>query len=304
VTTENHTRTRTSSDGGVAPAKGARREMIKKKGEATKALDEEIRNFMEVHGSLNGSEALGRHRMAQIAERVRANPKSKYGSRTAAMERLAREGGLDLKTLYKYASLARLFTEADFIRFLAEAKKSGKLTWSHFMEVADVTEFEKVEALIERVIKEGLSVRALRDIIKPPIVQPKQEEPKHSGSLPLATLSELNARVEAITDETQTWERNIFVPIQASQGEKSHELVKALKGAQARLNALVETARTILSKIADALNPVDEAEEESAREAVETKTVTAEMGPAENGSLSITIERSHVNGDGGEKLGA
>jgi hypothetical protein len=95
-----------------------------------------------------------RHKVGVIVARLR-DAKGTYGDR--AVERVATELKLDASTLYRYATVASLWSERELSR--ARNCSGEPLSWSHWVELARVP--SGWSTWLERVVAEAWSARNL-----------------------------------------------------------------------------------------------------------------------------------------------
>jgi hypothetical protein len=100
-----------------------------------------------------------RYKIGVIIAEVRA-AEDRYGSRAVAT--LAVALGRDEATLYRYGTVAATWSEAQVERLLDRSGVDGQpLSWSHLIYVATAPSSRR-EELVNQVLSEGLSVRALK----------------------------------------------------------------------------------------------------------------------------------------------
>lgn len=115
--------------------------------------------------------ALVRFDIGEHVNRIK-NAEDSYGSGLVA--EVAKKLGRDDDTLYDYGRVAALFTRSGFQKLSARKNAAGTtLSFSHFVELAKKDgkngtglDQERWKPLFEKALKEALSVRALRDLVR------------------------------------------------------------------------------------------------------------------------------------------
>jgi hypothetical protein len=132
------------------------------------ALQDKITVVQRLLAEADATEARTRHKVGEVVLDIR-NSESTYGLR--AVERMARALGRDKATLYHYAEVAAAWSAGDLEALLRRHNPHGQpLSWSHLVELAGVAPDRRGD-LVEQVLREGLSVRALAAIVREPSLE-------------------------------------------------------------------------------------------------------------------------------------
>lgn len=120
--------------------------------------------FAVVRGLLRGEGVhQARVRRAIGAVVIELEDAALYGA--GAVKKLAEEFNLDPATLYDYAKVARLWTEAEFENLLEMRRTDHDLSFSHFVEVAKVQCPVQRGVWLEKAVRDRLSVAKLKEAI-------------------------------------------------------------------------------------------------------------------------------------------
>ena len=104
-----------------------------------------------------------RYKVALIA--VQVKDEAEFGK--DGLGRMDEELGLGKSTLYSYARVAETWKAEEFVEVSSKFNAKGMaLSWSHWQELAGVRDGRARRPLLERTVRECLSVRDLRAAIK------------------------------------------------------------------------------------------------------------------------------------------
>lgn len=144
----------------------------RKRGKKTKSAGEMSPELREVYEQLRGlaerasaRDALMKYLVGELVCEVQGD-EGKYGAH--AVEKLSAKLGSGFKadTLYDAASVARTWGKSEFSELVRRGDaERRRLSFSHFVELARVKLPEKREHLLQRALKDGLSVRRLAALI-------------------------------------------------------------------------------------------------------------------------------------------
>jgi hypothetical protein len=187
----------------VIPLAGRRLTSALKKLDANAALKrvyEELRGQLAkaVHG-----DALARYRIGARVLEIEKTPK-KYG--TGAANTLADLLSLDRSTLSLYKSVAETWRQKD-VEALLKKESPGRvpLTFYHLVELAGVTDANARDRFVELALREGLSVRALRNKINGTDAEGDEEEDSRDNLGPLRTAaSHWQAEIKQVESRTDS----------------------------------------------------------------------------------------------------
>ncbi len=132
----------------------------RRKPQLTPALESAIEKAKEYERDASKTELEKRYAIGKLAKDVQDDPE-KYGKR--GMLRLANALGRDKSTLFRAATIAKHWDSAAFRRLKGRAAPNGiGITWSHLELVAKRKKRSERDVLLNRIVEEGLSVRALK----------------------------------------------------------------------------------------------------------------------------------------------
>jgi hypothetical protein len=104
-------------------------------------------------------EGRSRHEVGTIVSAVKQDS-AKYGAQ--AVEQLARALGTNIHTLYRCAAVAECWSAAQLEALQARVNEHGQpLSWSHLVLISGVTSPKRRSDLVDRVLRDSLSVREL-----------------------------------------------------------------------------------------------------------------------------------------------
>ena len=141
-------------------------------------LDNAIEHLLETHRLHSRNDVLHRHAIGQIVLQLMEDV-NKYGK--SAVQKAAEALDVQPNWLYACARVAKAWSEKQLVEFLALCEGSNKphqrtLTWSHLLAVAEESDKRKRDELITDVIERGLSIRELRDWMRPAEDSSSQED--------------------------------------------------------------------------------------------------------------------------------
>lgn len=199
----------------------------------------------EQEGKLNGAIAevkqklasaergdlLARHAVAVVILEVK--DAAKYGEN--ALERMQEEIGLDRATLYRYASVAEAWTKTDFAKLCDRTNsKQMPLTWSHLELLATVRDGRSRKALLERALKEALTVRGLSAAMKGKGGGKERPEDGEEAD----SLEELVREMEKTEHDVAAWDRTLSTVFADATRELTSEEYATARNMLARMESL------------------------------------------------------------------
>jgi len=193
-----------------------------------------------VKGLVN--EASAKYEIGAIVAGVKNAPKT-YG--TGAVNLLAKAFRHNEDTLYEWASVAEAFAQKEFDKLLRRSSAVGiPLSFSHLIEIAKARRTKR-PTLIERCLNESLTVRELRELVRPRAKV--QEEGRGDDALG-------DDEGEGADAAPEPWS---MLPTLSS------EMVAHAKGVSANVEALAETEsseelRTLLTEALGAQREIQE----------------------------------------------
>jgi len=192
-------------------------------------LCEEIRELLDrqQRAEISAWYAVGQ-KVAEVLEDAKPGDKAVY--------KIAKAVGRDASLLYEAGKVAKVWPQQQQFQELANrsSKRIGKrLCWSHFLELANVTDDDRREQLTEKAINDELSVRALKKAIAGS--RPEQDEDDGRATSVEKALRSFKAASETTVENSPRWDKLIF-----------DVLAKRDKGPAApRLLALLADAREV-----------------------------------------------------------
>jgi hypothetical protein len=187
----------------------------------TPALRVKVEELRTLLVRMTPRESLERYRIGALIRDVENEPR-KYGS--AAVAQLARELLVDESTLYKYAAVARTWTESELEQLVMLRGRAGlPLSFAHFVALTTVEERQARDALVEETLARGLTARQLRARINQPARAPSDEE-----GAPLPFLRSLVTASSRMSAERAAWRERIAT---LDEREPSAELARLLESA-------------------------------------------------------------------------
>jgi hypothetical protein len=131
---------------------------------AVEAMCAPLREQYERARALLDSAATGtvrtRHEVGCIVARIK-HDEQRYGQQ--AVGRLAAALRRDETSLYRYAAVAECWDATEFVELSERRDALGRpLSWSHWVQLSAIADERARRALLERALRDGLSVRAIR----------------------------------------------------------------------------------------------------------------------------------------------
>jgi hypothetical protein len=127
------------------------------------ALEERCRVVRSLLSEARRGGASARYQVGSIVRDIKQDPQ-RYGE--AGVKLLAASIGRDEDSLYLYAAVAEMWTLVELEELTARRGLHGlPPSFSHFMTLTRVRDRVEREALIERCLEEGLSVRDLKKLV-------------------------------------------------------------------------------------------------------------------------------------------
>jgi hypothetical protein len=132
--------------------------------EMSAPLRRKLEAVRELLAAATADEVRGRHGVGVLILEVKTD-ENRYGK--GAVAKLANSIGVDATTLYRYAAVAKVW-DAPTVRSLLRRKgpHGQPASWCHLMELVRVPSASCRKKLLERVLVEGLSVRALVGLVR------------------------------------------------------------------------------------------------------------------------------------------
>lgn len=267
----------------AAPAEKARMKLLK---EMTPELKAFAKEGEERLAKTNSALMIVYYDLGSRLKRVLSN-EAKYG--TNAAEQLSAfwniQGGAT--TLYHMKNVAARF-DRDFIgeQSAKEMTDGGRLTFNHWVKIAQVKDEKFVEPLLRKTFSDSLSVRDLEaEIISIGAEKTtkraagagrKQSVPKS----PMAGLQKTFAAAQAFTNMVPVLEKNVFTAIDnMSPDNVDDTLLKRLNDTKEKLGTMRDGADSSIKHIERNITRVERvlAKKKEKEEKAETKT----EGPAE-----------------------
>jgi hypothetical protein len=139
-----------------------------------------------------------RHEIGAIIAEVKRS-RHKYGAR--AVPQLSDALGTDEQTLYRCATIAETWTRAQMDALLERTTPQGQpLTWSHFVLLTGVASPARRDELLDRSLRENLSVRRLSALA----------EDRETPQAEARSLDRLVRTTERLVHEMETTHREIL----------------------------------------------------------------------------------------------
>ena len=219
-------------------------------------IDEELTQFCERARGLwveaGRSEVGPRYQVAMIVRAVKSE--SRYGKK--GMKRLEETLEVDGSTLYRYAQVADAWSEEELNAIVTRRNtKSLALTWSHLEAIATETDRTRRTLLVEQALSESLSVRAIRQIVKPTSMKRRQTETAKSEDTnsPAGLLATLSAALDSIEQEARAWDQRHLKAFYMV-----HELTLAERRRVATVSARLATVTKQMAALAEAFGDAAE----------------------------------------------
>lgn len=186
--------------------------------------------------------ALHKFRIATMI--LETKDSARYGDDAATF--LVENLGIDRASLYRHAKVAEVWDESTFKKLAARNNSNDlPLTWSHWELIATVVKGRSRHALIERALKDSLSVRELRSVIKgddkatgdeSPTVRPEFED----HNVVIARLDQFVGSVEA---EAESWGNHLLSDIAVAKDDMTDVEIAHLRDTIERMNGAGEAIR-------------------------------------------------------------
>src|SRR5438105_8958889 len=130
------------------------------------ALRESCESVRRLFTETRRAGSSARYRVGVIVQRI-IDDEEKYGK--SGVMQLAAAIGRGKDTLYGYAAVARRWQQADFAAVSSRRGIHGvPLTFAHFLLLAKIDLVDRRVAMVDRCLREGLSVRDLKRITAEP----------------------------------------------------------------------------------------------------------------------------------------
>ena len=254
--------------------------------------------------------AITQHELGTIVlEATDKENREKYGLRI--VERLALVWGVSDKTLWQYSAFARAWTADQLKQAIATHSDSitGQSLSASHLDLVKTMPYAKRLPYLEQARSEGLTVHALRDVLRKAghileepqhdtaklletprgsASQPRVRAPSRAGT-PAAGLRQLVQVVKRVNDHEDIWEQDIFVPLSrvSKPEECSETAIAELQEAAHELGVLVLFAtdeqkkiESIIQRMSDLMLNNEEAEEEEEHPDQKTKELDLKKSQA------------------------
>jgi len=229
--------------GVAAPKKRGR-----KAAEVPRALQDEIVEAKGLLAKATAGDTEARYKVARIVRRVQTDPR-KYGKNAVgALERHLKIGA---KTLFRYAAVPEAWDEARFKELATRRTPAGAtLGWSMFLALAEEKDGRRRNALAQKAVEEGLSVRAVRNAVAGTDGD-KETAPAESVTAAAVRAERLDAVLGAVAE--------VLGAVEDPADDET--LATAARRCALALERLVETAPAVIERLRE-VAPEDEAQEE------------------------------------------
>lgn len=229
---------------------------------------EKVRKVLAKSGP---EDALARYQLGELVKDAMAD-QEKYGKK--AVHQIGTSLGYDEKTLYRYSKVAKAWPLDELTELLKQRSlKTGMpLSFSHLLEIAGVEDGRKRRKYVNQVLKEGLSVRVLKDRITAGSTPAGGGKPEINMA---KTLSGMRSASKKWLAQVQTWER-LFPALDENPPAPEHRetYVKTLEQQRELIASLQRVTEKLGSLIGE---PTDSRErptlEEDARDGEEAHEV-------------------------------
>ena len=251
-------------------------------------LDNAIEYLLETHRLQSRHDVLHRHAIGLIVLQLMEDV-NKYGK--GAVQKAAEALDVKANWLYETARVAKTWSAKQLVEFLAVCEGSNKprqrtLTWSHLLAVAEESDKKKRDDLIRAVIERGLSIRSLRDWMRPAEDSSSQEDDDsmesdnsaseesgseesgsdhashdaashgNAGPAPRATfrrvLSRLGSNAETTAEQIESYFQQLCPELNNAPLDEADAL--AVETAAARLEAVGDTCHSAAESLRKALD--------------------------------------------------
>ena len=217
------------------------------------ALEQAIEKAKEFENDASKTELEKRYAIAKLARDVAENKDGKYGK--FGLTRLAKAIGRDKSTVSRAAGIATHWNITDLKKLAKRVGPNGlTLTWSHFELVAEKPQARQREALLERIFKEGLTVRKLKGVMRTP--KAKATGPDADA----AALKEISTKANKLASLIRERERLL-----AAGNENVPQVVMVLEELRANMAFLQDAVQDAVAWIPAApaaTKPVEEKKQE------------------------------------------
>jgi hypothetical protein len=230
---------------------------LKQSVEAMKpALQEAFKEIRRRLAGCTARDVLARYRVAELVKKVQeGDGKRTYG--TSAIISLAGALGQSEQSLRNYAAVAETWTEYEIKEILHNKNAYGaRLSWSHFILLANITSPEERQRRIEEILEKSLSVRELkRDI----------EQNNRSAANPSVTtahnirqgLSQMVAQAEILARHSESWNTAVFKQFaSAKPAELTESLQNELQRAKDKQLEAMHICKANAEQLAECLKHV------------------------------------------------
>ena len=179
-------------------------------------------------GAAESSKA--RYHIGALVAEIDNHPK-KYGR--GAVRRVALAVGRDANTLYEYAAVARSWSREEFVALAARKNGGGVgLAFSHFVALSRIGQRRARGVLVERALRDSLTVRELSAI-----VMAKLDAPSVDGGDVTTGLHQIVRTSDGLLERAKGWHSSLA---EVGQEKSTPELAELLESAAARQRAVAE----------------------------------------------------------------